>query len=178
MPENKIAKIAEPFVCGGTAAVISAAAIHPMDLAKVSGAIALSWSLICTTCVQVIMFVFSKQSFILFISSITSSSQQVRMQLFGQLNPGKPVPSFTNILSNMVKSDGITSIYKGVDAAIGRQLVYGTARIGLNDAVSAKLKAYNEGKPISFAMKTVGSMAAGAIAVCIGAPFDVALVRL
>lgn len=41
------------------------------------------------------------------------------MQLYGQLNPGKPVPGFGSILSNMVKKDGIGSVYKGVDAAIG-----------------------------------------------------------
>jgi solute carrier family 25 oxoglutarate transporter 11 len=37
MPEHKVAKIAEPFVCGGTAATMASIAIHPMDLAKVSG---------------------------------------------------------------------------------------------------------------------------------------------
>lgn len=100
------------------------------------------------------------------------------MQLFGQLNPGKPVPGFANILTTMVKSDGIASVYKGVDAAIGRQLVYGTARIGLHRAFSDKLKEMNDGKPISFAMKTVSGMASGSIAVCIGTPFDIALVRL
>jgi solute carrier family 25 oxoglutarate transporter 11 len=36
MSDNKIAKIAEPFVCGGTAATMASIAIHPMDLAKVS----------------------------------------------------------------------------------------------------------------------------------------------
>mmetsp|Transcript_4696 Transcript_4696/g.6473 ORF Transcript_4696/g.6473 Transcript_4696/m.6473 type:complete len:309 (+) Transcript_4696:143-1069(+) len=136
MPENRAAKIAEPFVCGGTAATMASIAIHPMDLAK------------------------------------------VRMQLFGQLNPGKPVPSFATILTNMVKSDGVTSIYKGVDAAIGRQLVYGTARIGLHRAISDELKKRNDGKPINFGMKALSGMASGSIAVCIGTPFDIALVRL
>ena len=103
---------------------------------------------------------------------------QVRMQLFGQLNPGKPVPGFADILTNMVKHDGITSIYQGVDAAIGRQMVYGTARIGLHRAFSDKLKQMNDGKPISFGMKTLSGMASGSIAVCIGTPFDIALVRL
>jgi len=139
MPDNKgtsVAKFAEPFVCGGTAATFASIVIHPMDLAK------------------------------------------VRMQLYGQLNPGKPVPSFVELLSGMVKNDGIASVYKGVDAAIGRQLVYGTARIGLHRAISDKMKEMNEGKPISFLMKTLSGMASGSIAVCIGTPFDIALVRL
>lgn len=100
------------------------------------------------------------------------------MQLFGQLNPGKPTPGFGIILASMVKHDGVASVYKGVDAAIGRQLVYGTARIGLHRAFSDKLKEMNGGKPISFGMKTLSGMASGSIAVCIGTPFDIALVRL
>jgi solute carrier family 25 oxoglutarate transporter 11 len=103
---------------------------------------------------------------------------KVRMQLFGQLNPGKKVPGFGTILSNMVKSDGIRSVYTGVDAAIGRQLVYGTARIGLHRKFSDKLVEMNDGKPISFVQKALSGMASGSIAVCIGTPFDIALVRL
>jgi solute carrier family 25 oxoglutarate transporter 11 len=103
---------------------------------------------------------------------------KVRMQLFGQLNPGKPIPSFPTIISNIVKSDGIGGVYKGVDAAIGRQMVYGTARIGLHRSFSDLLVQRNEGKPINFLSKTLSGMASGSIAVCIGTPFDIALVRL
>eukprot|EP00978_Attheya_sp_CCMP212_P037601 scaffold178854_cov58-Attheya_sp.AAC.7 len=103
---------------------------------------------------------------------------KVRMQLYGQLNPGKPVPSFPTLLGNMIKSDGVLSIYKGVDAAIGRQMVYGTARIGLHRTFSDILVERNDGKPINFLTKTLSGMASGSIAVCIGTPFDIALVRL
>jgi solute carrier family 25 oxoglutarate transporter 11 len=100
------------------------------------------------------------------------------MQLYGQLNPGKPIPSFPALLSEMIRRDGITSVYKGVDAAIGRQLVYGTARIGLHRTFSDKLVEINNGQPINFLQKTLSGMASGSIAVCIGTPFDIALVRL
>jgi solute carrier family 25 (mitochondrial oxoglutarate transporter), member 11 len=103
---------------------------------------------------------------------------QVRMQLYGQLNPGKPVPSFPSIISESVKRDGLSSIYKGVDASIGRQMVYGTARIGLHRTFSDKLVELNGGNQINFFMKTLSGMASGAVAVCIGTPFDIALVRL
>lgn len=103
---------------------------------------------------------------------------KVRMQLYGQLNPGKPVPGIATVLGNLIKSDGIMSIYKGVDAAIGRQLVYGTARIGLHRSFSDKLVEWNDGQPINFLQKTLSGMASGSIAVCIGTPFDIALVRL
>lgn len=100
------------------------------------------------------------------------------MQLYGQLNPGKPVPGFTTIIKNMVAHDGPLSVYKGVDAAIGRQMVYGTARIGLHRKFSDILTARNDGQPINFAAKTASGMASGSVAVCIGTPFDIALVRL
>lgn len=103
---------------------------------------------------------------------------KVRMQLFGQMNPGQKVPSFPSLLSGMIKSEGIASIYKGVDAAIGRQMVYGTARIGLHRSFSDQLVVMNDGKPIGFLTKTLSGMASGSIAVCIGTPFDIALVRL
>jgi solute carrier family 25 oxoglutarate transporter 11 len=100
------------------------------------------------------------------------------MQLFGQLNPGKPAPGFTTILSNMIRTQGVSSIYTGVDAAVGRQMVYGTARIGLHRKISDKLVEMNDGQPISFVQKALSGMASGSIAVCIGTPFDIALVRL
>jgi solute carrier family 25 (mitochondrial oxoglutarate transporter), member 11 len=100
------------------------------------------------------------------------------MQLYGQLNPGKKIPSFPALLQGMIKHEGYFSIYKGIDAAIGRQMVYGTARIGLHRTFSDKLVEFNEGKPISFLAKTLSGMASGSVAVCIGTPFDIALVRL
>jgi len=103
---------------------------------------------------------------------------KVRMQLYGQMNPGKPVPSFVTIISTSVKNDGITAVYKGVDAAIGRQMVYGTARIGLHRTFSDQLVVMNDGKPINFVQKALSGMLSGSIAVCIGTPFDIALVRL
>jgi solute carrier family 25 (mitochondrial oxoglutarate transporter), member 11 len=103
---------------------------------------------------------------------------KVRMQLYGQMNPGKPIPSFPSVIQKIVKHDGVLAIYKGVDAAIGRQMVYGTARIGLHRTFSDKLVEINDGNPISFFQKTLSGMLSGSIAVCIGTPFDIALVRL
>ena len=103
---------------------------------------------------------------------------KVRMQIFGQLHPGEPIPNFPTIISRIVASEGIPSIYKGLDAAIGRQAVYGTARIGLHRSFSTALEERNGGQPLSFFMKAISGMASGATAVCIGTPFDIALVRL
>jgi solute carrier family 25 oxoglutarate transporter 11 len=103
---------------------------------------------------------------------------KVHMQIYGQMNPGKPVPGFTEILGRLFKNDGISACYKGVDAAIGRQLVYGTARIGLHRTFSDMLVERNNGQPINFMGKTLSGILSGSVAVCIGTPFDIALVRL
>ena len=77
-----------------------------------------------------------------------------------------------------MQQDGFLSLYSGLSASLMRQAVYGTARIGLHRSISDKMVDMNGGKPVSFYMKTLSGMLSGAIAVCIGTPFDVALVRM
>ena len=103
---------------------------------------------------------------------------KVRMQLFKTQHPGVAIPTFPGMLSKMVKTEGISSIYSGLSAAMMRQAVYGTARIGLHRSFSDQLQERNKGEPLSFAMKTGAGMLSGAIAVCLGCPFDVTLVRM
>ncbi|CAN0153346.1 unnamed protein product, partial [Hapterophycus canaliculatus] len=65
---------------------------------------------------------------------------QVRIQLLGSMSPDTKKPSFPTLLSHMVKTEGISSIYAGLSAAIMRQAIYGTARIGLHRTFSDKLQ--------------------------------------
>ena len=78
----------------------------------------------------------------------------------------------------MIKNEGFMSIYAGLSASLMRQLIYGTARIGLHRSFSDYIKERNNGQNPSFAMKSGSGMLSGSIAVCIGTPFDVALVRM
>eukprot|EP01006_Ploeotia_vitrea_P016223 TRINITY_DN46782_c0_g1_i1.p1 TRINITY_DN46782_c0_g1~~TRINITY_DN46782_c0_g1_i1.p1 ORF type:complete len:302 (+),score=-4.15 TRINITY_DN46782_c0_g1_i1:87-992(+) len=104
---------------------------------------------------------------------------KVRLQLFTTMNPeGTKIPSPVSMLRDMIRNEGITSVYAGLSAALMRQAVYGTARIGLHRTFSEILVQRNNGNPLSFGMKTASGMCSGAIAVCIGTPFDVALVRM
>jgi solute carrier family 25 oxoglutarate transporter 11 len=103
---------------------------------------------------------------------------KVRLQLYTTLNPGKRKPGFAKMLKEMVRTEGITSIYAGLSAALMRQACYGTARIGLHRKFSEELTQRNEGKPLSFGLKVISGMASGSIAVVIGTPFDVCLVRM
>lgn len=104
---------------------------------------------------------------------------KVRLQLFATMNPaGTKIPNPVSLLASMVKNEGISSVYAGISASLMRQAVYGTARIGLHRSFSDYLAKKNEGKPLSFMTKALSGSLSGAIAVCIGTPFDVALVRM
>jgi solute carrier family 25 oxoglutarate transporter 11 len=103
---------------------------------------------------------------------------KVRLQLYATLNPGKPKPSSIGILREMIKTQGIGSIYAGLSASLMRQAVYGTARIGLHRSISNELSSRNKGKPLTFTTKMLSAITSGSIAVIIGTPFDVALVRM
>ncbi|CAM9827774.1 unnamed protein product, partial [Choristocarpus tenellus] len=61
-------------------------------------------------------------------------------KLLATMAPDAPKPSFPALLSNMVKTEGIFSIYAGLSAALMRQAIYGTARIGLHRTFSDKLQ--------------------------------------
>ena len=82
------------------------------------------------------------------------------------------------MLRDMIAKDGITSIYAGLSASLMRQAVYGTARIGLQRSASDFMVERNNGNPLPFFQKVGTAMGAGAIAVSIGTPFDVSLVRM
>lgn len=100
---------------------------------------------------------------------------KVRMQLAREV--GKE-PQAMALVKETIKNEGFKGMYSGLSAALTRQATYGSARIGLHRTFSNKLKELNGGGDIPFWQKSISGMAGGAIAVCIGTPFDVALVRM
>ena len=104
---------------------------------------------------------------------------KVRLQLFATQNPGVAPPNFVSMIGSMVKQEGPVSIYAGLSASLLRQSTYGTARMGLHRTFSDELqKRQPPGVPLPFALKAGSSMLGGALAVCVGTPMDVALVRM
>ena len=61
------------------------------------------------------------------------------------MSPDTKKPSFPALLSHMVKTEGVASIYAGLSAALMRQAIYGTARIGLHRTFSDKLQEVRDG---------------------------------
>lgn len=127
----------------------------------------------------------------------------MRLQLYAVQFPGRPIPGFVGLLRNMINEGGVSSIYAGLSASLTRQCTYGTARMGIHRSISDFLQDRNGGKyfrsvafiyfspsylsyfrfhfvgaPISFAEKSAAGIIGGALAVCIGTPFDVTLVRM
>jgi solute carrier family 25 oxoglutarate transporter 11 len=66
------------------------------------------------------------------------------MQLMATLMPDAPKVGFPTMLAGMVRKDGVKSIYAGLSAALMRQAIYGTARIGLHRTFSDKLVVVSE----------------------------------
>lgn len=118
-------------------------------------------------------------STVLFSCFKKHNSVKVRIQLLGQGSKTSVSNPFT-VASSIVKAEGARGLYSGLSASLTRQATYGTARIGLHRVFSQKLKVFNgdHGGHIPFWQKAVSGMASGAIAVCVGTPFDVALVRM
>ena len=79
---------------------------------------------------------------------------------------------------NIISEGGVTKLYAGMSAAIMRQAVYGTARLGLHDQISKTLKDRNGGNAIPFYQKVAASMISGAVGGLAGNPFDIAMVRM
>ena len=101
---------------------------------------------------------------------------KVRLQVASTTMEGKV--SGLSIAKSVIKNEGVKGLFSGMSAAVMRQAVYGTAKIGIHDSFSQSLKKMNGGRPIPFYQKTLCAMSAGAIAAVIGNPFDLALVRM
>jgi solute carrier family 25 (mitochondrial oxoglutarate transporter), member 11 len=135
---SSFAATAQPYVCGGSAAVFAAIAIHPIDLVK------------------------------------------VHLQLAGQT--GTSNVTAMGVARSVVAKEGVTGLYSGLSAAVARQMVYGTARLGMHrafsDYMSARRVANGESASLPLAVKSLSAMTTGAIAATLGCPMDVALVRM
>lgn len=134
---SSFALSAQPYVCGGSAAIVAAVAIHPIDLVK------------------------------------------VHLQLAGQT--GAKVTTL-GVARSVVAKEGVFGLYAGLSAAVARQMVYGTARLGMHRALSdnliARRVANGEPATLPLAVKSASAITTGAIAATLGCPMDVALVRM
>ena len=112
---------------------------------------------------------------------------KVRIQTFSEqasihgANYKGPAPT-NNIFktgANMVKKEGIKSLYKGLDAGLLRQFCYASFRLGAYKfAYQKKLEANKRtGKEITFFERVYLSLFSGFVGSIIGNPIDLSMVR-
>lgn len=100
---------------------------------------------------------------------------KVRIQL-GSEAKGSVSP-FEIARKMYAEEGGISSFYKGLDAALLRQAVYATLRLGLYFNFSDALKKKSGKENLTPSEKAIASLSSGALGSFIATPCDLALVR-
>ncbi|KAF5017653.1 hypothetical protein F66182_10403 [Fusarium sp. NRRL 66182] len=105
---------------------------------------------------------------------------KVRLQLAGQGNNGRSRPGLFSVAKGIVSQGKVLDLYQGISAGYLRQVVYGTARLGLfhtfHDAM--KRRAQRQGREINFMERGLAGLLAGGLGSLIGNPTEVALIRM
>ncbi|EXJ87204.1 hypothetical protein A1O3_04163 [Capronia epimyces CBS 606.96] len=105
---------------------------------------------------------------------------KVRLQLIGEGSKTGPSPNPFRVARDIVAQGKASELYSGLSAALLRQLVYGTSRLGLffsfEDAL--KRRATRAGTNVTFRERAAAGLAAGGLGALIGTPTEVALIRM
>jgi len=99
-----------------------------------------------------------------------------RMQVM-KVAEGAQRPSSASVLINVVKNEGLFTLYNGLSAGLLRQATYTTTRLGVYQFLFEQFSS-NDGKPPGFFMKAGLGMSAGACGAFVGTPAEVALIRM
>lgn len=78
----------------------------------------------------------------------------------------------------LIHSEGVLALYSGLSAALGRQAIYGGARMGLFDKFQDLLRDSKTHGQLPFWKNGMAAIAAGAAAAFLGNPMDVSLIRM
>lgn len=100
---------------------------------------------------------------------------KVRIQLASE---GGGNTGFVSTTKTIMSEGGVGAFYRGIDSALLRQAVYGTARLGIYFNLSESMRQKNNGANLSTVQKATCAMVAGALGSFIGNPCDLALVRM
>lgn len=102
---------------------------------------------------------------------------KVRIQLLGEGGTKIETKNPFRLAAQVMKNEGVFSLYKGLSAALLRQATYTTARLGLFTTISHAMKG-RDNQPLSYWKKVVASLTAGGLGSVVGTPADVALIRM
>ena len=101
---------------------------------------------------------------------------KVRIQL--SEGPTKPTP--ITVVKDVLARGRVLDFYSGLSAALARQVVYGTSRLGLFFQLEDLLKhrAESMGRKYGFRERATAGLTAGGVGAMIGNPTEVALIRM
>ncbi len=112
---------------------------------------------------------------------ITHPLDVIRVQM--QVKTGKVEPSVFSTSSTILKEGGVPGLYAGLSAAWLRQVLYGSARLGifaylLEKAQSSRRDAGLDPKDVPFHQKLGMGVTSGMVGGATGNPAEIALVRM
>jgi len=99
-----------------------------------------------------------------------------RMQVMKAVE-GAARPSSASVLMNVIKNEGVFTLYNGLIAGLLRQATYTTTRLGVYTWLFENFSS-SDGKPPGFFVKAGLGMSAGATGAFVGTPAEVALIRM
>lgn len=76
----------------------------------------------------------------------------------------------------IIATEGVGALYKGLSAGLLRQATYTTARLGIFRTIMNELE--KGGRKSTFAEKALAGLAAGGLGSIVGTPADLALIRM
>lgn len=100
---------------------------------------------------------------------------KVRLQMIS-VKAGERPPGLFSVAGTVVRTQGVSGLYKGLSAALMRQATYSTTRFGVYDAIKDRLE--QGGRKLNTLEKFGSAMFAGACGGVAGNPMDVANVRM
>lgn len=105
---------------------------------------------------------------------------KVRLQLAGEGARGGVKPTPLSVANQVISEAGFLGLYNGISAALLRQVVYGTSRLGLFFTFEDLLKkrCQRNGTTYDFKERAFAGLSAGGLGALIGNPTEVALIRM
>jgi len=102
---------------------------------------------------------------------------KTRLQLSGQGTRGVPTVGFFKTFMGVIQRESFFGLYRGLTAALFRQVTYTTTRLGVFGALRDAMDKMAT-QPPPFYLKVAAGLTAGAVGAFVGTPAEVALIRM
>lgn len=108
------------------------------------------------------------------IQPIDMIKTQIQLASEGGASKISPI----TIAKNFVQENSFKALYRGLDSALLRQVLYTTTRFGIFYSLNDYFKSKNKGSPISLPQRMFAALVAGGIGAGFANPADLILIRM